>query len=146
MPNIISEIKMRHLAALEHQRAIKQLIIGLDKLYKDGKTNLEALPETDIDPGNPDSKCPDVILRNNDEFAVPVIIEVTTNMGYRNDYNKVCKLINETDFGITEGFVLNFESGDWYKYSKEHGVVLEETSWSAELQFDLKKSFQTVAV
>lgn len=67
-------------------------------------------------------------------------------MGYRNDYNKVCKLINETDFGITEGFVLNFESGDWYKYSKEHGVVLEETSWSAELQFDLKKSFQTVAV
>ena len=38
MPNIISEIKMRHLAALEHQRAIKQLIIGLDKLYKDGKS------------------------------------------------------------------------------------------------------------
>ncbi len=43
-----------HLATLNHQRAIKRLIVGLDKLYDQGNIRLEALPETDIDPGNPE--------------------------------------------------------------------------------------------
>lgn len=131
------ELDMVHLATLSHQRAIKRLIVGLDKLYDQGSIHLEALPETDIDPGNPESKCPDIILRDNVAVAVPVIIEVATHFGARTDLRKLRRLIEDTEYGIEEGFVYDFEQKKWLKYSKSHGEATENTAWSDVLQIDL---------
>lgn len=134
---MIAEIEMGHLATVNHQRAIKNLVFGLEKLYQSGEIKLEPLPETDIDPGNPESKCPDLILQDNVLSVVPVIVEVATNRGWRTDFAKMRRLIDETEFGIEEGFVLNFERGEWHKYSKAKGVE-EGVSLSDVLGVDLK--------
>lgn len=137
MVTVTTEIDMGHLATLQHQRAIKRLIVGLDKLYEQGQITLEALPETDIDPGNPDSKCPDIILRDNARQMVPVIIEVATHFGANTDLKKLRNLIHDTEYGIEEGFVYDFEKGIWLKYSKNKGVETESPSWSEILKVDL---------
>lgn len=139
MPISTVETEMGHLATLHHQRAIKRLIVGLDRLNREGKTNLEPLPETDIDPGNPESKCPDVIMRDNELLVVPVIIEVATHLGCRTDFKKMRSLVDETEYGIVEGFVYDFQSDTWMKYSREHGVATENPSWSEVLAVDLRQ-------
>ncbi len=75
---MVTQIEMGHLATIHHQRAIKKLIFGLEKLFLSGEITLEPLPETDIDPGNPESKCPDIVLQDEENATVPVIIEVAT--------------------------------------------------------------------
>jgi len=132
-----TEIEMGQLATTNHQRAIKKLVYGLESLYISGAISLEPLPETDIDPGNPESKCPDLILQDNVRSTVPVIIEVSTNRGWKTDYSKMRNLIANTEYGIEEGFVLNFETGAWHKYSKSMSEVLEESAWSEVLGLDL---------
>ncbi len=134
-----AEIEMGHLATVHHQRAIKQLVFGLEQLYRSGKIALEPLPETDIDPGNPESKCPDIILQDNVLATVPVIIEVATNRGWKTDFAKMRRLMDGTEYGIQEGFVLNFEKNEWHKYSKEAGAEEKGTNWSKVLQVDLNK-------
>lgn len=134
-----AEIEMGHLATLHHQRAIKKLIVGLDKLYEQGHISLEALPETDLDPGNPESKCPDIILRDNVRLQVPVIIEVATHFGAKTDFKKLRSLITETEYGIEEGFVFDFERGQWMKFSKSKGIETENPAWSEILNFDLSQ-------
>jgi hypothetical protein len=114
----------------------------LDKLYSTQKTLLEPLPETDIDPGNPESKCPDIILRDNDHYLVPVVIEIATHLGHKTDYKKLRSLIDTTEYGILEGFVLDFEKQIWHKYSKTQGVIAENPSWSDVLQVDLAEIAQ----
>lgn len=131
------QIEMGHLATLHHQRAIKRLLLGLDKPLLESKSNLEALPETDIDPGNPESKCPDIILRDNLLETVPVVIEIATNLGAKTDFRKLSRLIEDTEFGIEEGFVFNFERRTWHKFSRSLGPVLENPSWSEVLKMDL---------
>lgn len=133
----VIEPDMGHLATLNHQRSIKRLIVGLDRLYNQGVIRLEALPETDIDPGNPESKCPDIILRDNIALAVPVIIEVATHFGARTDLKKLHRLIEETEYGILEGFVYDFETQTWLKYSKGKRESVENSSWSDVLKVDL---------
>ncbi|MCU0340603.1 MAG: hypothetical protein MUE30_12020 [Spirosomaceae bacterium] len=135
---MIAEIEMGHLATIHHQRAIKKLVFGLEKLFLNGEIPYEPLPETDIDPGNPDSKCPDLILQDNSHLTVPVIIEVATNRGWKTDFLKLRRLIDDTDFGIVEGFVLNFETNTWHRYNKA-GQISEDTSWSEVLMIDLQK-------
>lgn len=137
MVTAATEIDMGHLATLQHQRAIKRLIVGLDKLYEQGQIMLEALPETDIDPGNPDSKCPDIILRDNNRQIVPVIIEIATHFGANTDLKKLRNLIQDTEYGIEEGFVYDFEKGIWLKYSRNKGVETESPSWSEILKVNL---------
>ena len=132
-----TEIEFGHLATIHHQRAIKKLLFGLEALYVAGKIALEPLPETDIDPGNPESKCPDLILQDEEKATVPVIIEIATNRGWKTDFAKLRRLMDETEYGIEEGFVLNFEKGEWHKYSKSKGVVEGRPSWSDVLQVDL---------
>ena len=135
---MVAEIEMGHLATINHQRAIKKLVFGLEKLYQSGQIPYEPLPETDIDPGNPESKCPDLILQDNQNGTVPIVIEIATRRGWKTDYNKVRRLMNDTEYGIVEGFTLNFESGEWLKYTKN---ILEEdshSSWSDVLNIDLK--------
>lgn len=132
-----TEIELGYLATIHHQRAIKKLLFGLEALYVAGKIALEPLPETDIDPGNPESKCPDLILQDEEKATVPVIIEIATNRGWKTDFAKLRRLMDETEYGIEEGFVLNFEKGEWHKYSKSKGVVEGRPSWSDVLQVDL---------
>ncbi len=135
---MITEIEMGHLATVHHQRAIKKLVFGLEQLYRNGATTLEPLPETDIDPGSPESKCPDLILQNNEDATVPVVIEVATNRGWKTDLAKMRRLIDETEYGIQEGFVLNFEKNEWHKYSKTAGEITDSPYWSDVLQLDLR--------
>ena len=132
-----ADIEMGHLATLHHQRAIKRLIIALDLLFQQGHITLEALPETDIDPGSPESKCPDIILRDNTLSIVPVIIEVATHLGAKTDLKKMRNLIDNTEYGIEEGFVFDFQKSTWAKYSKSMGIETENPSWSAVLKVDL---------
>lgn len=139
MSMITAEIEMGHLATLHHQRAIKKLIVALDKLFQDGLITLEALPETDIDPGSPESKCPDIILRDNERLLVPVIIEVATHFGARTDLKKMRNLIENTEYGIEEGFVYDFEKSSWMKFSKEKGLEMDNPSWSNILSVDLSQ-------
>ena len=136
---MIAEIEMGHLATIHHQRAIKKLVFGLEKLYQSGLIPYEPLPETDIDPGNPESKCPDLILQDNANATVPIIIEVATNRGWKTDYAKLRRLMNDTEYGIVEGFVLNFQTGDWYKYVKNMADSDKQSSWSNDLNLDLKQ-------
>jgi hypothetical protein len=132
-----AEFEMGHLATVHHQRAIKKIVFGLEKYYQSGQIKLEPLPETDIDPGNPDSKCPDIILQNNVDSTVPIIVEIATNRGWKTDFNKLRRLIDETEYGIEEGFVLNFETGVWHKYSKGAADKMLASSWSDVLKLDL---------
>lgn len=132
-----TEIELGHLATIHHQRAIKKLLFGLEERYVSGEISLEPLPETDIDPGNPESKCPDLILQDEEKATVPVIIEIATNRGWKTDFAKLRRLMDETEYGIEEGFVLNFEKGEWHKYSKSKGVVEGRPSWSDVLGVDL---------
>jgi hypothetical protein len=134
---MVTEIEMGHLATINHQRAIKKLVFGLEKMYQAGQIPYEPLPETDIDPGNPESKCPDLILQDNANITVPLIIEVSTQRGWRTDFLKLRRLMDETEFGIKEGFVLNFETNQWHKYSKNS--IEENTSWSEILRTDLSR-------
>lgn len=134
---MITEIEMGHLATVHHQRAIKRLVFGLETLYQSGQIDLEPLPETDIDPGNPESKCPDLILQDNLNATVPIIIEVATNRGWKTDFAKLRRLMDETEYGIVEGFVLNFEKDEWHKYSKTKGTATERPSWSEILKLNL---------
>ncbi len=134
---MIAEFEMGHLATIHHQRAIKQLVFGLEKLYQTGQISLEPLPETDIDPGNPESKCPDLILQDNVRSTVPIVIEIATQRGWKTDFNKLRHLMDDTEYGIEEGFVLNFEKNEWHKYSKAKGVVEDAPAWSEVLGVDL---------
>lgn len=127
---MITEVEMGHLATVHHQRAIKRLVFGLERLFQNGQIQLEPLPETDIDPGNPESKCPDIILQDNQQSTVPIIIEIATSRGAKTDFSKMRRLIDSTEYGIEEGFVLNFETGAWLKYSKTNGIVEENPAWS----------------
>jgi hypothetical protein len=127
---MITEVEMGHLATVHHQRAIKKLVFGLERLFQNGQIQLEPLPETDIDPGNPESKCPDIILQDNQQSTVPIIIEIATSRGAKTDFSKMRRLIDSTEYGIEEGFVLNFETGAWLKYSKTNGAVEENPAWS----------------
>lgn len=127
---MITEVEMGHLATVHHQRAIKKLVFGLERLFQNGQIQLEPLPETDIDPGNPESKCPDIILQDNQQSTVPIIIEIATSRGAKTDFSKMRRLIDSTEYGIEEGFVLNFETGAWLKYSKTNGIVEENPAWS----------------
>ncbi len=138
---MIAEIEMGHLATIHHQRAIKKLVFGLEKLFQNGQIAYEPLPETDIDPGNPESKCPDLILQDNTLETVPVVIEVSTKRGWRTDFNKLKRLIDDTEYGIVEGFVLNFETGEWLKYVKNEKESQQISSWSNVLNLDLSALF-----
>lgn len=139
MNSVAQELEMGHNAKLEHQRVIADIIANSRSLYKKRQILLEPLPETDLDPGNSESKCPDIQFRNEKELAVPVIIEIAGSFGYKTDFIKVRKLVEETAYGIEEAFVFNYETRNWYKYSKLNGILEENRSFSDVLQLDLNE-------
>ncbi len=138
MSTMIAEIEMGHLNTIHHQRAIKKLLINLENLFDKGLFPYEVLPEADIDPGNSESKCPDLQFLDNENLTVPVIIEIATTQGWRSDLRKLRQLIEGTDFGIVEGFVYDFVRKEWHKYVKNVGEDLKNPSWSEVLKLDMK--------
>lgn len=126
----------------DHQRVISKLTTGLGILYyKDGKIRLEPLPETMLDEGQA-SPTPDLILSDNEADQTPIIIEVCHTKGLKHDLNKVIRLIDEAEYGILEGFIYNYKTGQWLRYRKGDAGLLTESSFSDVLNLDLNAMLQ----
>lgn len=123
-------------APREHQRIISRLIRGLGNLYVTGKIPYEALPETMIDEGKT-SPTPDVILADNESDRDVAIIEVTTNKGEDDDFEKVVNLVNK--YKLKEGFTYNYRSGKWRKYINKKGEEKENPSFCDSIGYDLNE-------
>ena len=118
-----------------HQRIIGQLMMKLGQMfYEEGKIPYEPFPETMIDESQT-SPTPDILLFDNQARLNKVIIEVTGNTGMRRDFEKVKQLVQE--YGVPEGFVYNYDTGAWLKYSLEKGEVTDHSSWSESIGVDL---------
>ena len=126
-------------APIDHQRVIAKLTIGLGVLYyREQAIRLEPLPETMLDEGKV-SPVPDIILRDNDTDETPIIIEICKTTGLKADLKKVIQLIDESLFGIREGFVYNYKTGKWLRYRLGDGGLTTESSFSDLLQLDLNQ-------
>jgi hypothetical protein len=119
-----------------HQRVIAALTAQLWILYRGGRLALEPLPETMLDESET-SPTPDLILYDNVREETPVIIEITHTNGVNNDLKKVRRLIDETEYGIVEGFVYNYKKNEWHKYQKGVGDVLDRPSFCQAINLDL---------
>ena len=121
----------------DHQRIISKLNTRLGARYYDTKTiRLEPLPETMLNEAQA-SPTPDVILFDNDALTTPIIIEICHTVGLKKDINKVIRLINEDEYGILEGFVYDYKTGQWLRYRKGNAGLMTETSFSDVLNLDL---------
>lgn len=124
-------------APMDHQRVISQLNVGIGKLYYYDKTiSLEPLPETMIDEGQT-SPTPDLVLYNPATELIPIIIEICHTRGQNNDLKKVISLIEDNGYGVLEGFVHNYRTGEWLRYRKGDGGVATATAYSELLGLDL---------
>ncbi|MBC8153899.1 MAG: hypothetical protein H7Z72_13400 [Bacteroidetes bacterium] len=124
-------------APIEHQRAISLLTIGLGVLYHREKSiPLEPLPETMLDEGKA-SPVPDVLLRDNQTAQTVIIIEVCHTNGLKGDLRKVIQLIDDDLYGIREGFIYDYRTGNWLRYRLGDGGVVSESSVSEILNLDL---------
>ncbi|QIP12892.1 hypothetical protein G8759_09765 [Spirosoma aureum] len=122
-----------------HQRVISKLNSGLGPLfYREHCIQLEPLPETMLDEGQA-SPVPDLILYDNTARTTPIIIEVCHTDGLRKDLKKVIALLEADDYGIQEGFVYDYITAQWYRYSKGDGGLTQSTSFSEVLQLDLNQ-------
>lgn len=121
----------------DHQRVIAKLTTRLGSLYYDAKRiRLEPLPETMLDEGQA-SPVPDIILSDNDADTTPVIIEVCHTRGLKRDVHKVIQLIDEDEYGIQEGFIYDYKTETWLRYTKGSAGLTVESSFSAVLNLDL---------
>ena len=121
----------------DHQRVISKLTTRLGTLYYDAKViRLEPLPETMLDEGQA-SPTPDIILSDNESEQTPIIIEVCHTKGLKHDCKKVIRLIDEDEYGILEGFVYDYKTGNWLRYCKGDAGLMTQTSFSNVLNLDL---------
>lgn len=122
---------------LDHQRVISKLTMELGILFHHRKTiSLEPFPETPLSEG-PGHSVPDVILLDPETEETWIIIEVTLPRGVKNDLWKIVQLIDNNQYGILEGSVYNYRTGDWLRYCKGEGGIATETSFSDVLGLDL---------
>lgn len=126
----------------DHQRIISKLNTRLGSRYYDTKTiRLEPLPETMLNEAqasrNDGPPTPDVILFDNEALTTPIIIEICHTVGLKKDINKVIRLIDEDEYGILEGFVYDYKTGDWLRYCKGDAGLMTQTSFSIVLNLDL---------
>jgi Uma2 family endonuclease len=120
-----------------HQRVIMRLAAELFYLYDKQKTiSLEPLPETMIDEDG-SSPVPDIMLLDNEREEVPVIIEITRTSSVKNDLKKVIALIEDSDYGVREGFVYDYKRSQWHKYKRGVGDVTEQPSFCEAINLDL---------
>lgn len=126
-------------APIDHQRIISLLTMGLGVLYHREKAiSLEPLPETMLDEGKA-SQVPDISLRDNSMAQTPIIIEVCHTNGLKGDLRKVIQLIDEDIYGIREGFVYDYRTGQWLRYGFGNGGLTTESSFSEILKLDLSQ-------
>jgi hypothetical protein len=124
-------------APFEHQRIIAKLTTGLGMLYHyEHRIALEPLPETMIDESRA-SSVSDLILYDNASDQTQIIIEICHTKTAKNDIKKVINLLDDTDYGILEGFVYDYKARIWYRYLKANGGLTEHTSFSTILDLDL---------
>ena len=118
-----------------HQRIIGQLMMRLGILYFiEKKIPYEPLPEAMIDESQT-SPTPDILLFDNQQKQNRVIIEISGNTGARRDFEKVKQLVEE--YGVPEGFVYNYDTGQWRKYRLGQGEDREKPAYSDEIGCDL---------
>lgn len=123
-------------APKQHQRVIARLTTRLTNRYEAGVITLEALPETMLDEGQT-SPTPDIILYDNVLSTTPVIIEITHTDGVKKDLIKVRKLIDESYYGIQEGFVYDYKRNEWHKYHRDKGDITDQPSFCEAINLDL---------
>ncbi len=121
-----------------HQRIIRKLTKSLAILFDEGAITLEPFPETMIDESR-SSVVPDVLLFDNEKEQTLVIIEVTHSTGVADDFDKVIYLIDERNYGVIEGFVYNYKTGQWFKYKKGEGKITECPSFCETIGYDLNE-------
>ncbi|WP_020607550.1 hypothetical protein [Spirosoma spitsbergense] len=122
---------------LEHQFVISKLTIELGVLYFHKQTiTLIPLPETPLNEG-PGHAVPDVILYDRAAEETKIIIEVCQTNGQRNDLRKIIHLIEDNDYGILEGFVYNYKTHEWFRYSKGDGGIATNSSVSTLMDVDM---------
>ncbi len=120
-----------------HQRIIGKLMMKLGILfYEKNQIPFEPFPETMIDE-NKTSPTPDILLFDNSTKQNKVIIEVTGTTGVPKDFEKIKQLVD--DYQVPEGFVYNYETGAWRKYSLVSGEDKTAPSYSSLLGYDLGK-------
>ena len=110
-----------------HQEVITKLLVRLYLLFETGQITLQPYPETMIDSGQ-SSPVPDLILVNLESEQAQIIIEIANKTGFKADCRKIRTLIDAQDYDIQEGFVYNYQTQDWYKYSLAKGE--EKSSFS----------------
>ena len=126
----------------DHQRIISKLTTRLGTLYYDTKAiPLEPLPETMLDEGqasrNDGPPATDLILSDNVSDQTQIVIEVCHTKGLKRDTNKVIRLIDEDEYGILEGFIYDYKTENWLRYSKGDAGLMTQTSFSKVLNLDL---------
>jgi hypothetical protein len=130
-----SEVFMAINSPRPHQAVITKLIARLYILFETAQMHLQPYPETMLDSGG-SSPVPDVILVNPETEQTEIIIEIANKTGFKNDCNKVRKLIEEQNYDIQEGFVYNYQTGDWFKYGLHEGEAVSDKSFSNIIQQD----------
>jgi hypothetical protein len=121
-----------------HQAVITKLIARLYVLFETEQIYLQPYPETMLDSSG-SSPVPDVILVNPETEQTEIIIEISNKTGFKNDCNKVKKLIDEQNYDIREGFVYNYQTEEWFKYELNKGIAVENTSFSQIVIQDFNK-------
>ncbi|MGA0560339.1 hypothetical protein ACO2Q8_26990 [Larkinella sp. VNQ87] len=141
LPSMAQEDEMGVYAPFIHQRIIAQLTAGLYPLYKSGQIPYEPLPEMMLSEGYA-TPVPDLMLFEYQTDQTKIIIEICHTRGQKHDLSKVVTLIDEDIYGILEGFVYNYKTGDWFRYRKGDGGLTEPSSFSEILQLDLNAFLQ----
>ncbi|RYC67629.1 hypothetical protein [Spirosoma sordidisoli] len=122
---------------LAHQIVISKLTIELGVLYYHRRAiSLMPLPETPLGEG-PGHQVPDVLLFDNEAQLTRIVIEVAQPRSANRDLHKIINLIEDDDYGILEGFVYNYYSGEWLRYCKGDGGVATGSSFSSLMNVDL---------
>ena len=126
-------------APLIHQRVISKLHVGLGVLYYHrSEIEYEPLTETMLGEGV-SSPTPDLLLYDNGAEKTRVIIEVCQTRAIRADVEKVIRLIEGKLYGIEEGFIYNYKTGQWLRYRLGDNGEAIESSFSLTLNLDLAK-------
>jgi hypothetical protein len=127
-------------APVIHQRIIARLTARLYPLYESGAIPYEPLPEMMV--GEYHSPTPDITLYDNATDLTAVVIEVCQTRGVKSDVEKVVRMIDGELYGIREGFVHDYRTGQWLRYRFGDGGLTTESSVSDILNLDLNPLLQ----
>lgn len=112
----------------DHQRTITRLVIRLQQF--------DVVPEVPVTVAGK-KYIPDLVIFENDKPVV--IIEICKVRGYKTDYKKIKKLVDNSKY-ITEAFVYEYETGFWVRYRQQEGY---EESVSESLVLDINLDFNS---